>query len=459
MTASPHHIPILSRRRFLAAATSVAALPTLHGCVRRDDDAPAANAGPLADDDHPSLIPPELEPRVRILLQRRIRVVRLGAERQWLRLRSRHDHEWGVVVQGPLGIIRNPAGWSIIDHAGTELPSDPGTALRVTSLGDRDEVAVDDQPYPGEMVLFPSSGADDARFDIVNHVPLEAYLPGVLAAELYHHWEPETFAAQAIAARSFACTERAIFQRSRHFDLHASQRSQVYRGSVALDVAREAVEATRGLVIVWNDTDPRLVPGYYSSCCGGAPARAQDAIGPNPINALPPLHGQSHGCVCSDAPLYRWTAERPTTHLARRLRTWARRHDHHDLAALSTLNDVDVAAVNQHGRPLRYRLTDRRGRTAELDAERFRFAANQRVSGLPDPDPRLWSSFVDCRVANGRVTFHGCGHGHGVGLCQYGAQQLARGGMHHEAILRRFYPDAHLHQAYRSTADLVALLG
>jgi peptidoglycan hydrolase-like amidase len=45
--------------------------------------------------------------------------------------------------------------------------------------------------------------------DAVGEIPIEAYLPGVLAKELYRHWSPAAFEAQAVAARSFAVVEAA----------------------------------------------------------------------------------------------------------------------------------------------------------------------------------------------------------------------------------------------------------
>ena len=82
-----------------------------------------------------------------------------------------------------------------------------------------------------------------------------------------------THAAQAIAARSFACSEHAQFGH-RHYELTNTASSQVYVGSVKHHRAVEAVAMTRGTVLSY---DGLLVPGSYSSCCGGG---AQPGVHP-----------------------------------------------------------------------------------------------------------------------------------------------------------------------------------
>jgi stage II sporulation protein D len=49
---------------------------------------------------------------------------------------------------------------------------------------------------------------------------------------------------------------------------------------------------------------------------------------------------------------------------------------------------------------------------------------------------------------NAILLSNGHGFGHGMGLCQYGADALAQSGWHAERILKFYYPDSHLARAY-----------
>jgi len=90
-----------------------------------------------------------------------------------------------------------------------------------------------DRRYPERLILVPRPDLPPFdktrdRFDVVNHVHLEAYLPGVLDKELYPGWRPTTFYAQAIAARSYAIHHMLHAAADRHYDVESTQASQVY---------------------------------------------------------------------------------------------------------------------------------------------------------------------------------------------------------------------------------------
>ena len=138
------------------------------------------------------------EPMVRVRLAAGLSTVRLGTPtgRLWIappgaQVGREFDgavtvHRTGrdFVVQSPHGAMR----WIL---AGLQVRAAGGAVVRVN-----------DADYAGSIVLH---GLDDAAtFDVVNHLPMEQYLPGVLTRELYASWHLETFRAQAIAARSYA---------------------------------------------------------------------------------------------------------------------------------------------------------------------------------------------------------------------------------------------------------------
>jgi SpoIID/LytB domain protein len=119
-----------------------------------------------------------------------------------------------------------------------------------------------------------------------------------------------------------------------------------------------------------------------------------------------------------------------------------------NFAEFTRLASIDVIGVNANGRPTRMAVADHAKTRVELSAENFRRAANFAGQGLPPPQKLLKSSNLSAIVGDRNVAFEGFGLGHGVGLCQYGAEALANGGEQFDAILRWYYPGVEIVSAY-----------
>ncbi|MCP3902461.1 MAG: SpoIID/LytB domain-containing protein [Planctomycetes bacterium] len=466
-----------SRRVFLARLTTIVTAPAVIVACRDtdpaevpdrarvpDDEISDDGPSPAADDPRPAL--PGSEPLVRV----RVRKVRQPATRieigrpgEWIALRTPGDEEapdranatsarpgrgpTTVVLHGPVAISQRTGGWSILDARGFR-PTVDGMELIELSLAeaaDGVDLEVDGHSYPGFVQLVGRGGSGADGYDVVNHVALESYLPGVVAGELYRHWHPSTFAAQAVAARSYACAERSYRGHS-HYDLTNTQRSQVYEGTTEHERALESARLTRGVVLAH---DGRLVPGYYSACCGGRAANAVDAFGMHPFNDVAPLRGRRPLDVCVKAPLFDWRIERPHDEVVTRLVAYGRRRENEALKNLRRVRAIDVHEVNEHGRPVSYAIASGAGADpVVLGAESLRSAVDYADASLPRPAKRLWSAAMAVTIDGTTVRFDGHGHGHGVGMCQHGAETLARDSKSFEAILEWYYPGVNVVRAY-----------
>jgi stage II sporulation protein D len=357
----------------------------------------------------------------------------------WLWLKPT-DQAQGRTVRSPVRIEATPSGWRVAESASSSRRIDlsGGAALEVhPPNGDDDEIQWRGGSWPGQATLVRR----DRGVDLVFAVPIETYLPGVLAKELYKGWHPAAYRAQAIAARSYAMCEKAWWEGRRHYDVVAGQASQAWIGATADATSREAVENTRGEYLVFGG---RVVPAYYSSCCGGAAASATDAIRDgswmdiDPLRVVDQRSRRRSGC-CEKAPTASWKVTMKADEFTRRLNAWAGDNGRKDLPQLGTVRSISVAESNPAGRPVLFRLRDGRGRTALWASEDLRYAVNAGSNGRGDS---LKSGYLDPRVGGGMVTLQGRGHGHGTGMCQYGAQAMAVAGKDHDAILRRYYPGA-----------------
>lgn len=133
-----------------------------------------------------------------------------------------------------------------------------------------------DQPFDDSIQVGSRAYRGDVQFvlntrgliNVVNVIPLEDYLRGVVPMELSPSGFPslEALKAQAVAARSYALARRSINQ-SDAFDLRDDARSQVYGGlSAENPLSSRAVEETRGQIAEYAG-EP--IEALYTSTCGG----------------------------------------------------------------------------------------------------------------------------------------------------------------------------------------------
>ena len=116
--------------------------------------------------------------------------------------------------------------------------------------------------YRGEFIIENRGG----KLVVINNLPLEDYLLGVVPAEMPSKWNYEALKAQAIAARSYAIANRG--KRASHgYDLKDTPEDQAYGGASAeTATTNSAVIETKGEVITYNK---KIIPAYYSASAGG----------------------------------------------------------------------------------------------------------------------------------------------------------------------------------------------
>jgi len=279
----------------------------------------------------------------------------------------------------------------------------------------------------------------DETGSVVNVVDIEDYLVAVVAAELDRRFHREAFRVQAVVARTYAWYQKRTLGVKREWDVTATESSQVYPGLARVKQvpqAARAVHDTRGLVCTWDSPEgERIFCTFYSSTCGGW-TQSVGAIRHNAV--IPPLAGNVRCEYCRNAPDYHWGPVRINKDdVTRHLRDRYPRFEEMD-----TLDRIEVKETTPAGRPVRFTLIDAGGQKIELEAENLRLTL--------DPTGRkIRSTFFELLDEDNQIVLQaGRGFGHGVGLCQYGAEGLARQGFKAGEILRFYYPGSKLHRAY-----------
>ncbi|WP_432797975.1 SpoIID/LytB domain-containing protein [Poriferisphaera sp. WC338] len=303
-----------------------------------------------------------------------------------------------------------------------------------------------EKQYPRTLMLHGKSGD---KIDVINALPIEEYLPGVLARELYPNWNQKAFDAQAIAARSYALWELTLHT-DRYYDLESTTASQAYVGKTKAAKPLNGVRNTRGRVLVW---DSRIVPAFYSASHGGVANDASAAlIGKTP--QIPPLHGGRRGDfanISSGKKVYAWGPQsRDRKMLARRFAAYGKARNL-TIQYLKDIKKIGVTKKSKAGRPIEFAVVDVDGKAYRIPCEYLRNACNYSGGGLPKVARKdiVKSSFVKFRFKGNNVLIWGRGYGHGVGMSQWGAQGMALRGYPADKILRNYYPGAKIQQIYK----------
>lgn len=261
-----------------------------------------------------------------------------------------------------------------------------------------------------------------ASLRVMNRLPVDEYLMGVLPGEMPDRFGLQALAAQAVAARSYALAEIG-----RRGWVYPDQRSQVYRGLDAETyMSRRAIEMTENQVLTYEGD---VITAWFHSTCGGATSPARLAFN------YPPVGFMERSVECPDcvhSPYW----------------SWKRTLDGPRVCRAFGLPEEPLTAVIAE--PSRFpgvpqRITLYAG-SASLTVSAKEFRAT--LSAGHGIDSQLLSPrwAAPARIENGDLLVSGRGWGHGVGLCQYGAGGYASRGADYREILRRYYPQVQLIQ-------------
>jgi stage II sporulation protein D len=261
--------------------------------------------------------------------------------------------------------------------------------------------------------LTAADGGGTAR------IPLERYVAGVLAGESSVFRSPEALKAMAVAARTYA-----VRLRGRHaaegFDFCATTHCQRLDLNGITARLEEAASATAGELLWWEGK-----PAFtcYTLDCGG---RAEDAAAVWPGLAAPYLRARADAwCGRAGASEWQWGAD--PRQIFDALRASA-------LRAPAALERVAIAGRTATGRAHTLELLGG-GQAVRISAGSFRFAIGRALGWNT-----LRSDRYEIRASNSSLTFTGSGAGHGVGLCQRGAEEMGLDGHSYREILAYYYP-------------------
>jgi len=294
--------------------------------------------------------------------------------------------------------------------------------------------------FRGKLKLIVNP--DRTSFDVINIVPPEPYLAGVVGAEMPSYWEPEALKAQTIAARTYCFYIKKQFGANRDWDMKQTEAHQVYRG-ISVESAQiwHVVNETKGQVITCkhHDGTEDIFPAYYSSTCGGHTENSKNVFG----DSFVPLIGVPCS-YCQDVakPKYFFWPMIQFDQADITIRLRERYLQLKQLGEIINITAVDQTDYGEFTRLTKIKLHGSTGKNDFLRAEDLRLAI--------DPTGRKLRSTI-CQIiklSDKWAFLSGRGWGHGVGMCQCGAEGIARNGKNAKQILSYYYPRTKIKSIY-----------
>lgn len=277
-------------------------------------------------------------------------------------------------------------------------------------------INVEGTAYAGS-IRFIRAGEKLALLSVLN---LEEYLEGVLGAEMPATWPAEALKAQAVAARTYALYS-ALERADQPWDLTCTTEDQVYAGGNPPASVRNAVAATRGVLLLHEGG---IFPAFFHSTCGGGTRTPGKALGRPEFDFLQSVHCD----VCRASRFFQWQNSMTRYHLTTALKkAGVPAGDVTGILVITGTNGQDSVEITSNSEKYVMTVVD------------FRRAVGRMAVG---------SGNFTCEIRGDEFIFSGHGLGHGAGMCQYGAKARAERGADHVSILRYYYRNCEMKKLY-----------
>ncbi len=288
---------------------------------------------------------------------------------------------------------------------------------------------VNGRKYRGTIRIFRRPGG---RLMAVNALPIEEYVASVTDSEMPAAFPAEARKAQAVVARTYALYQISQKSRQALYDVYADTRSQKYLGYQYRDSngrllagetasGREIARQTYGMVCTYRG---KLFCTYYSAVCGGCTLIGSELF----ADAVPAL--TTVPCeYCRESKYYRWDITLSRSQLKQQLSSTSASG-----AQLGPLVSLQEISPSKPGRLKQFDVRFQQGKQ-KIRGDKLRSALS--ASGARSPH-------FSVQRQGDQFIFHGRGHGHGAGLCQWGARGQALQGRNFQQILGHYYPGTDL---------------
>ncbi|NLY21669.1 MAG: SpoIID/LytB domain-containing protein [Tissierellia bacterium] len=350
---------------------------------------------------------------------------------------------------------------SVFDDEGYEVDVRNDDIL-LGNIGSNSVVTVNGKKYRGYISFVINSN----RLNIINKVEVDDYLKGVLPKEMSQSFPIEALKAQAIASRSFAYVNKDKYIKN-GYNLDDTTASQVYGGmEVETDKTNQAVDETRGIMMYYNGD---VANAFFHATSGGVTEASKDAWNGEYIPYLQSIedpYSTKHKST-------NWEISYSLSELTKLL---SNKDD------FGNINGLEITSRTSSGRAKEITIYGS-NKTGTMTASNFRnslgntkckstlfeiLGGSSTVTQIDEakieeilsrPNPKYATDEGEIEVVNfyklialsentttsnssvssDDIVIKGKGYGHGVGMSQYGAMEMAENGMDYKDILEHYF--------------------
>lgn len=295
------------------------------------------------------------------------------------------------------------------------------------------------EKYQGLLHVITSKNNDSC--DVIHETDLENYISSLLAREMNSKWPIEALKAQAVAARSYAIHKMRSRQVNReaghetYYHLESSEKHQVSGNFFDTNLKTQlAAQATEGYVL--SDDVGKITPIFFHAKCGGKTLRPEQ-VWQNQVKGY-----QSVPCpFCKDHGQRGFDQSLSLVRFKKFL-LWAKRKGHiHNIQNQDLKAELKIVPDKKFSRKIRFYLGDK--------AFVFKKSLLRRYFGrFIVPSNNFKMTLENAGPYKVALRLKGDGLGHGVGMCQLGALDLADKGWDYKAILAHYFPGHKLQKIY-----------
>ncbi|MBX7147631.1 SpoIID/LytB domain-containing protein [bacterium] len=308
-----------------------------------------------------------------------------------------------------------------LEVASLETTPPPNTAVALSPLETKKAKSKVD---PNEPKIRVKLGG---RRHGIKTIPIETYLAGVIGNEMNRNWPREALKAQTVAARSYALHQMDQAKKDgRNYDIVTTQADQVFRmKDIKNAYLKSVVDETRGIVLYKND---EVVEAFYSSTCGGKTRSARMAS----LSYKDYCQNVSTDSYCRYSPHRHWSYTISAFDLGEKL---AKKTD----TAVGTIKTLKVTKKDSKSGYVQKLVYKGENGSFEVNSSLIRGALGYM---------NIKSHRYTVKKTGDSFYFSGYGFGHGVGMCQFGAKEMASENKTYDAILAKYYPNVELKKLY-----------
>jgi stage II sporulation protein D len=278
--------------------------------------------------------------------------------------------------------------------------------------------------YQGELQLLADTSSNSC--DLVNSIPLEAYITTLLAKEMNGTWPVEALKAQAVAARTYAFERLKRGSSDKLYHLESSEKDQV--SGTFFDATEKTVVASReteGEILV--GPTGKISPAFFHSKCGGKTLRPDQVWG-----GVEEGYRSVNCTFCQKTGMKDWNGKIQNKKLVSMVDQVLKKYYSDQISN----SDLKIMPDSVHNSELRLYAGDR-----------LHIIKKSYLRNLVGREVLPSNNFV-MSMRDQHIHVEGQGYGHGVGLCQLGALELAKRGYDYRQILSFYFPRHKIKTAY-----------